>query len=114
STLESSRRPHVRRSVAGGLAWAGDPKVRKRSVETLALLQERGVPVRVFCGEGDRPRSERLPSGVELTVQAAAGHYPQLTHATELAAWVNSPPHDTRPRKSSGATRGAGLVAPGS
>ncbi|MEZ4375513.1 MAG: alpha/beta fold hydrolase [Polyangiaceae bacterium] len=88
ATFESLQRPHVRRAVAAGLAWAGDPATRAASLAKLAAVVGLGVSVRVLIGELDRPQAARLPDAVELVVLTQDGHYPQHTQAREDARWI--------------------------
>lgn len=83
------QRPAVRQAVARALAWAGDPAVRKRALEKLALVVASGVSVRVFAGELDGLRTDELPPGVEAWSEPQTGHYPQLTQPARLARWLS-------------------------
>ncbi|MCA9647816.1 MAG: alpha/beta fold hydrolase, partial [Myxococcales bacterium] len=58
-TFESLQRPHVRRSVARGLAWAGSPRVRAQSLDKLSRVVASGVSVRVLSGEFDQPSVDK-------------------------------------------------------
>ncbi|GAA3045507.1 alpha/beta fold hydrolase [Streptomyces roseofulvus] len=83
SAAADLRRPGVARRVTASLRGH---TVQRR--EWRALLDRVTVPVQIVVGSTD-PLTE--PVDLPMAEIAGAGHYPQLTHPTQLAAHLRSP-----------------------